>query len=164
MTWRRWLAAIGLVFVLIQLWPVDRANPPIEAEVPAPPGVLAVLERSCFACHSNRTDWPWYAYLAPVSWLITNDVAEGRERLNFSTWNRYDLQRKRKRLADILDEVVRGEMPLPIYLRMHPEAVLSGMEIQQLRRWIVSYRPVEELPETGAPAELSDAPGGAGVH
>ena len=48
-----------------------------------PPDVRAVLERSCRDCHSEATHYPWYSYVAPVSFLIRSDVIRGREHLNF---------------------------------------------------------------------------------
>ena len=50
------------------------------------PAVTAIFERSCYDCHSNRTVWPWYSKVAPVAWLLSNDVTEGAPRLNFSNW------------------------------------------------------------------------------
>ena len=45
-------------------------NPPVSSEISAPPDVRRVLEESCFDCHSNQTEWPWYSHLAPASWLV----------------------------------------------------------------------------------------------
>ena len=50
----RWVV-LGVVVVLVgmQFVPVDRSNPPVTAEVPAPPEVRAVLRRACYDCHCN---------------------------------------------------------------------------------------------------------------
>jgi hypothetical protein len=53
------------------------------------------LVRACGNCHSNHTDWPWYSHVAPVSWWITQHVREGREKLDFSDWERYSAWQKR---------------------------------------------------------------------
>jgi hypothetical protein len=78
------LIALG---ILIQLIPYghDHSNPPVKSE-PAweSPATRALAHRACFDCHSDQTGWPWYSNLAPASWLLTNDVMEGRQRLNFS--------------------------------------------------------------------------------
>lgn len=136
---RRWLRivllSIAVLVVGIQLVPVDRGNPPAQGVVPAPQPVLAVLERACYDCHSNQTRWPWYAYVAPVSWCIAEDVEHGREELNFTEWNRASA-RKRARVADkVWEEVQEGKMPLPQYRRMHPEARLSEADLAVLREW-----------------------------
>lgn len=61
------LASLAGIFLVIQLVPIDRTNPPVETEVPASPEVRAVLRQSCYDCHSNETVWPWYSRIAPVS-------------------------------------------------------------------------------------------------
>ncbi|HEX5043710.1 MAG TPA: heme-binding domain-containing protein [Candidatus Polarisedimenticolaceae bacterium] len=136
---RRWLRILllgALVLVAgIQLVPVDRSNPPEQGVVPAPPPVLAVLQRSCFDCHSNQTRWPWYAYVAPVSWRVADDVHEGRKELNFQEWNRASARKRARVAAKVWDEVQEGKMPLPNYLRMHPEARLSEEDRALLRGW-----------------------------
>jgi mono/diheme cytochrome c family protein len=130
------LAVIGLVavaligFGLLQLVPYghNHINPPVATE-PAwdSAQTRALAVRACFDCHSDETTWPWYSNVAPASWLIQHDVDEGRQRLNFSEWNRP--QRERRRLASI---VMEGEMPPWYYVILHPTANLSNAETQQL--------------------------------
>ncbi|MCF7801475.1 MAG: heme-binding domain-containing protein [Candidatus Marinimicrobia bacterium] len=126
-----------VLFVLIQFFPVNRTNPPVETEIEAPEEVHAILDRACYDCHSNNSQWPWYAYVAPVSWLVAKDVNQGREHVNFSTWNLYDFDDR----ADIYDEIYEvideGEMPLAIYVPLHPEAKLSEEDKQLLMNWAV---------------------------
>jgi hypothetical protein len=102
---------LAAIFVLIQFVPVDRTNPPVEGEVPAPPEVREVLQRACYDCHSNETNWPWYSRVAPVSWLVARDVHEGREHLNFSTWNRLSTRDQVEAMRESWEEVEEGEMP-----------------------------------------------------
>lgn len=125
---------VGLL-VLIQFVPVDRTNPPVEGEVPAPPEVRQVLQRACYDCHSNETNWPWYSRVAPVSWLVVRDVRQGREHLNFSTWNRLSTREQVAALRESWEEVDEGEMPLWFYLPPHPEARLSARDRESLRNW-----------------------------
>jgi hypothetical protein len=132
----------GLVlFVLIQLVPVARDNPPVEEEVPASAEVRAVLRRACYDCHSNETRWPWYARIAPASWLLAHDVAEARDHMNFSTWNVYDDDERRDHLDETWEEVEAGEMPLWFYLPMHPDARLSEADLTLLREWTETTGP-----------------------
>jgi len=95
------------------------------------PRTKELAKRSCFDCHSNETTYPWYSNVAPVSWLVMNDIEEGRGNLNFSEW---EVGSKRaQRAADEVSEVISsGKMPLPIYLLQHPEARLSDTEKQEL--------------------------------
>jgi len=84
---------VGVIpFLGVQLVPVDRTNPPVESAVAAPAEVRSILRRSCFNCHSYETEWPWYGYVAPLSWLVAHHVHEAREEMNFSTWNRLNGQ------------------------------------------------------------------------
>lgn len=128
-------AAALVVAVAIQLVPVRRDNPPVEFEVEAPGPVQAVLERACYDCHSNETRWPWYSRVAPVSWLVARDVARGREDMNFSEWPVFDFEAQEHALADIVKQVDRRKMPLPIYLTMHPEARLTEAERGAILAW-----------------------------
>jgi len=127
--------AFAVVFAGIQLVPADRANPPVQADVAAPPEVAAVLRRACYDCHSHETRWPWYARVAPVSWWLAHDVEEGRDHLNFSTWDE-STPRERLELRRAAWEEVREEhMPPWFYLPLHPGARLSEGDRAVLRDW-----------------------------
>jgi hypothetical protein len=124
--------------VAIQFIPVQRDNPEATAELEAPPLVLEVLKRSCYDCHSYETKWPWYSYVAPVSFLIADDVAEAREHMNFSEWNRLSRSEKAEEAEEIWEHVEKNEMPLKRYLLMHKEASLSGADMKILMDWTAS--------------------------
>jgi len=81
-----------IVVIAIQFVTVERTNPPVTGEINVTPELKSVLQKSCYDCHSNETVWPWYSKVAPVSWLVSKDVVEGREELNFSEWT--NTQRK----------------------------------------------------------------------
>lgn len=136
---KRWKLALGIVIgivVVIQLIPADRSNPPVEEEISVSDDVRAVLRESCFDCHSNETRWPWYAYVAPVSWWVTGHVDHARGHVNFSTWNRYDAEERADKLEEIWEEVEEGAMPLPKYLWIHGEARLTEADMAILRAWV----------------------------
>jgi len=130
-----WLVVAGVVvFAAIQLVPYGRAheNPPVTAE-PAwdGPRTEDLVRAACYDCHSNETRWPWYARIAPASWLLTRDVEEGREVMNFSEWS--FSPEEAALVAVAIEEVVRdGEMPPRQYRLVHPEAQLSAAERQEL--------------------------------
>lgn len=135
---RRWkwaAAAVAVAALAIQLVPVDRSNPPVTGELDAPADVKAVLRRACYDCHSHETDWPWYAYVAPLSWRVASHVHEGRRELNFSEWAGYPAGRRAKKREQVWDEVREGSMPLGDYLWLHPDAALSDADRAVLRRW-----------------------------
>ena len=101
--------AVGLVALLValQLVPVDRTNPAVTGEVPAPDDVRALLRAACYDCHSNETVWPWYTRVAPVSLLAAHDVEEGREYVNFSEWDRLDAAGRQHAYEEVV-EVLEG--------------------------------------------------------
>ncbi len=122
------LVVTAVSLILIQLLPFGRArsNPPVVAE-PAwdSPATREVFMRACGDCHSNQTVWPWYSRIAPVSWLISRDVNEGRRKFNVSEWG------VRENEGEEAVELVRsGEMPPWFYLPLHPTARLNDPEKQ----------------------------------
>ena len=127
------LLAVGLVG--IQFIPVVRSNPPILAEIEAPEEVLTIIRRACYDCHSNETIWPWYSYVAPVSWLVESDVKVGRSNVNFSEWNEYSQKLQNLKRYKIGEEVEEGEMPLWFYVSLHSEAQLSQADIDLIISW-----------------------------
>jgi hypothetical protein len=129
------VAAALLAAAAIQLVPVRRTNPETRFEVEAPPEVRTILERSCYDCHSNRTRWPWYSCVAPVSWLVARDVMKGRSELNFSEWPAFDFEEQDDHMSRIAKQVDRRKMPLPIYLLVHGEARLSPEQRRILLAW-----------------------------
>ena len=132
---RTLLSGLAAVFVVAQLVPASRTNPPVEQEVDASPEARAVLERSCYDCHSHATRWPWYSRVAPASWLLAYDVSEAREHLNFSTWGRYDQEEREENLEEIAEVLEEGEMPPWFYLPLHPDARLSPADLAAVRAW-----------------------------
>lgn len=127
--------ALAVILVAIQLVPVDRTNPAVVADFDGPPAVKAVLETSCYDCHSHETSWPWYSRIAPFSWLVAHDVEEARDHLNFSQWGNLDAKRREKLTEEMWEEVEEGEMPLKMYLLAHPDARLSEAGKATLRDW-----------------------------
>jgi Haem-binding domain len=69
-------------------------------------GQRAHRAASCYDCHSNETDWPAYAYVAPMSCLVRSDVESGRDELNFSEWDRDDGDAD-KAIGEVLDGSMR---------------------------------------------------------
>lgn len=144
-------AAGAVVCVLIQLVPMPGKNPPVSRDVAAPPQVEAILRRSCYDCHSNQTRWPWYARVAPVSWLVIRDVNRGRQHINFSTWDKYadDPETMIRKLRNFDKVMHNGSMPLWYYLPEHSIARLSETDRQVLEDWVVQSIEVEEKREGG---------------
>ncbi len=124
------------IFVAIQFVPVDRSNPPVETEIEASETALSVFKRACYDCHSNQTDWPWYGYVAPVSWIVSGHVDHARQHLNFTTWNRYDAEERLEKIEEVWEEVEEGAMPPGYYTPMHSEARLSDADRAAIEAWV----------------------------
>ncbi|MFN7967400.1 MAG: heme-binding domain-containing protein [Acidobacteriota bacterium] len=137
--WKRiakWaVALLGIAFIAIQFVPVDRSNPPVETEFAVPAEVRTILRRACYDCHSNETVWPWYSRVAPISWLVASDVQEGRDEMNFSTWNRWSAKKRNRAARKIWEQVKNEEMPLWFYIPLHAESRLTVEDRAMLQAW-----------------------------
>ena len=131
----RVLIVLLLILAGLQLVPVERENPTVEADVNAPAEVAEVLRRACYDCHSNETDWPWYSRIAPISWWVASHVEVGRADLNFSEWPSFDFEAQSHALEDIREQVRRDEMPLRSYTWIHRDARLSDADREILLDW-----------------------------
>lgn len=100
-----------------------------------PPEIKTILTNACFDCHSNHTNYLWYHKIAPVSWLVSSDISEGKKKLNFSEWGKMDAFHKIGALDKICNEVEDGEMPIKAYRIMHKKARLSEEEKGILCAW-----------------------------
>ena len=141
----KWSAtALAAALFAIQLVQPNRANPAVDesqtlyALTGTPPEVRRILDRSCGDCHSDKTQWPWYSNVAPVSWLVASDVADGRSHLNMSEWGRYDQSEAGARLLWMAFAARDRSMPPAKYLRLHPEARLSEDDVRALTAWVES--------------------------
>jgi hypothetical protein len=105
-----------------------------------PPNVKAILDRSCRDCHSDDTEWPLYARIAPTSWLLANHVREGREQMNFSEWGTMDSDAEKDILIEVCRQVKKGKMPVWSYTLIHRSAALSQDDVKALCAWSEATR------------------------
>jgi hypothetical protein len=150
---------VGVVVgVGIQFIPVKGvgSNPPERFKIDAPPEVEAIMRKACFDCHSNETRWPWYAKLAPSSWLMARDVLKGRSRMNLSEWGDADEKERTTDREVSRDQLDEGNMPPWFYLPMHPDAKLTTAEKDLLKNWLVP--PKAAVPKTAEKAAEAPAP------
>ncbi|MCB1192806.1 MAG: heme-binding domain-containing protein [Leptospiraceae bacterium] len=94
----------------------------------------AILKQSCFDCHSNETKSYWYNKMPVISVLLARHIQEGRKELNFSEWEKRPESKKKKAIRKSLEEIIEGEMPLPPYIFMHPEAKIDGNKLEFLKK------------------------------
>jgi len=130
------------VFAGLQAVPVDRSNPPVEASrtifvsETLPAKVESVLRRSCQDCHSNQTRWPWYSYLAPMSWIVAHDVHAAPRQMNLSEWAGYSAKKREEKLNGICEQVVNGDMPEGKYALIHRRARVTEDEHAVICQWV----------------------------
>jgi len=123
-------------FVLIQFKQPDRTNPPEIADSTIPDEVKVILKAKCYDCHSNESEWPWYSYVAPVSWWVADHVHEGRREVNYSKWDTYDEDRKEDKIEETFDEMLDRFMPLKSYLITHPDAEVTEDDVDVIDMWL----------------------------
>mgnify|MGYP002682569051 CR=1 FL=1 len=135
------LVVLIVLFIIIQFIPagIPRNKPEDEKSIAKSSlvtgQVLNQLKKSCFDCHSDQTKLPWYAKIAPSSWLLSGHINEGKSHLNFSEWEDYSRREKIGLLEAIKDEVEPGNMPLKSYLLIHRDARLDSEKISLLSKW-----------------------------
>lgn len=133
--------ALVAILIIIQFFRIDKTNPEVIAEndfiqmVQPEENIQAILRTSCYDCHSNETNYPWYTNIAPVSWWVKDHINDGRKHLNFSEWGTYKEKRQNHKLEECYEEVEEGEMPMESYLIMHGEAKLSADQKNELVHW-----------------------------
>lgn len=148
------LGALVAMLVLAQLKRPDHTNPPVTGEIEAPAEVKALLKRACFDCHSNETVWPWYSNVAPVSWVVSHHVDEGRRELNFSEWKSYSVKKQAHKMEEADEQIGEGEMPMGGYVALHAQAKLTDAEKTALQTWAKALKAeLEAPPPSPAPVE-----------
>jgi cytochrome c len=105
-----------------------------------PEDIRRTLTAKCADCHSSQTRWPAYSYVAPVSWLVEQDVSEGRKHLNFSAWQTYTQAQQLDLLNRLAAEIKSGQMPPPRYTFIHRSARLPADEQQAMYAWAKAER------------------------
>ncbi len=136
----------AVLLLAIQLIGPAKSNPvapetdSVNAKLQVTPAVASILDRSCYDCHSNKTRWPWYSNVAPVSWFVIDHVNHGRSHLNFSEWGKFNRIEAAEMLEEICKEVKSGQMPLSSYTPLHPGSELSSADVQLLCDWTNTER------------------------
>lgn len=130
------LAILG-IFGILQLFNKPIEGKSVSKKIEAPREVLAILENSCFACHSNEQKLSWYDKIAPISWSVDKDVKRAREVLNFSEWTDSPSEHKGRMYA-ILNMMQSGKMPLHEYTLLHPSAKITPENIETIKKYTLS--------------------------
>lgn len=99
-----------------------------------------LLKTSCYDCHSNNTIYPWYSKIQPVSWFLEGHINEAKKELNFSKFGDYSNRKKKSKLKSIISQIKDDEMPLPSYILMHRDAIISEKDKELLEEWLSNLR------------------------
>lgn len=135
------LYVIILALVIIQFIPVDRSVPETNPEdeffavVDASTEVKTLVKEACYDCHSYETEYPWYNRIAPVNFILNNHIQEGREELNFSTWNTYTMKKASHKAKESVETIEDKSMPMKSFTWTHPESRLTDNQREVLIRF-----------------------------
>tara|TARA_R110002096_G_scaffold409122_2_gene608419 strand:+ start:471 stop:923 length:453 start_codon:yes stop_codon:yes gene_type:complete len=111
---------------------VETFNPPLN--------LSSLLKTSCYDCHSNNTNYPWYNKVQPISWFLEGHINEAKEELNFSEFGDYSNRKKKSKLKSIMSQIKNDEMPLSSYIIMHQNARISERDKLDLEKWLTGLR------------------------
>ena len=137
------IAGLLLIFVgiILQFFHPEKNQGSITQEsdivtvASVPDTLAAILINSCYDCHSNHTEYPWYSRISPVSWYLYKHVREGKEELNLSEFGNLSKAEKIGALSDLYDALEAGTMPLQSYMLIHRAARVSQEEVDALLDW-----------------------------
>lgn len=139
------MLALLVIFLLMQAFrPTKNLSANTENDIsvsyPVPTEVKTILAKACNDCHSNKTEYPWYANIQPAAFWLNDHVVDGKRHLNFNEFNKYRIAKQYKKLEECIDEVKEGEMPLESYTLIHKNAILTEAEKITLTNWCLSVR------------------------
>jgi len=130
-----------VIFLLMQFYPRATKNSELSTTFDitrvhtVPDSVQQILKTSCYDCHSNNTDYPWYSNVQPLSYWHNDHIVEGKKELNFSTFATYTVARQYRKLEEIAEEVKENEMPLESYTFIHRNAILNTQQKLIISNW-----------------------------
>lgn len=131
-----------VVFVGIQFIPTERNQSDIVPKTDfmlvnnVPNDIKNKLQVSCYDCHSNNTNYPWYNKVQPVAWFLEDHIKEGKAELNFSEWDSLSNRRKASKLRSIIKQIESDKMPLDSYTLIHSDAILTDSEKQEIIQFL----------------------------
>lgn len=131
----------AIVFITIQLFTIDKGYKELNLKndflslTKAPEEIKTLIQNSCYDCHSNQTNYPWYSNIAPVSWYIESHIKEAKHHLNFSEWSTYPLKKANHKLEECVEEIEEQKMPTSNYILLHSQAQLTKEQITILANW-----------------------------
>lgn len=141
------------VFAVLQFVRPEIPAKPSAAELQAPPAVRQILEKSCYSCHSDQRRLSWFDEIVPAYWLVRHDILTAREHLNFSTLGAEPQAIQKAKLYEAVNMIQLGAMPLPNFLRMHPEAKVTPEELETLKAYLDPWASIAN--QSSAPTQMN---------
>ncbi len=139
------LIALLAVFFIIQFFRPEKNNSndlsnDVSKKYTVPQEVGNILKTACNDCHSNKTEYPWYANIQPVAWWLNDHIVDGKKHLNFSDFTKLPIAVQNHKFEEVVEVIEENEMPLEsyTYLGLHKEANLSAEEKETLMNWAKS--------------------------
>ena len=139
---RKFLLGLLAVLVIIQFFHPEKNDSDdqlyhVSKKYEVPAEVATILKNACDDCHSNKTEYPWYAKVQPAAWWLANHVNEGKRKLNVSKFTSLKIAVQNHKFEEIVEMVEEKEMPLHSYtwMGLHSDAKLSDTQRQTLTNW-----------------------------
>ncbi|MEZ4853883.1 heme-binding domain-containing protein [Flavobacterium sp.] len=135
---KKFLIGLVALLVVIQLFQIDKTNPVVDKNLDfinsykPSPEIAQQIRTSCYDCHSNDTEYPFYSNIQPFGWFLANHIKEGRSHLNFSEFGTYTVKKQAHKLEEAVELIEKNEMPLSSYTSMHSSAALSDAQKKML--------------------------------
>ncbi|MBK9732758.1 MAG: heme-binding domain-containing protein [Chitinophagaceae bacterium] len=146
---RALLSMALIAFIVIQFFHPEKNDSNDETQAittkfEVPKEVVDILKTSCYDCHSNHTNYPWYSKIQPVDWWLDHHVKEGNEEVNFSVFASYSPRRQYRKFVEIKEQIEEGEMPLEVYTLTHKDAILNEQQKQLVIQWSLAMKDTME--------------------
>lgn len=103
-----------------------------------PADVKTILTKACNDCHSNNSNYPWYANLQPIHWWMEKHIKEGKKNINYDEYTNRPLRYQYHKMEETIEMIKEGEMPLNSYTWTHKDAKLTNEEKIKLTDWAES--------------------------
>ncbi|MAO10772.1 MAG: cytochrome C [Flavobacteriaceae bacterium] len=104
-----------------------------EKETKPSAEVAILLKENCYDCHSDQTQYPWYAEIAPISFWLDDHIEHGKGHFNASAWDSYSIKKKDHKMEELVEMVEEGEMPLKEYTWIHGD--ITEAEQKLILQW-----------------------------
>jgi hypothetical protein len=134
------------IFAVLQLVRPSIPAKPATAELQAPPEVKHIFEKDCYSCHSDQRRLSWFDEIVPAYWVVRHDILTARKHVNFSTIGSKPPAVQKATLYEAVNMIQNGAMPLPQFLRLHPEAKVTPVELATLKAYLSPWNPAPKQP------------------